>query len=67
MLQLTVNGQPQALEAPCPLAEALPRLGFSGGFFAVAINGAFVPKSRYASFALQGGESLEVLSPMQGG
>jgi sulfur carrier protein len=67
MLQLTVNGLPHTLEAPCPLAEALPHLGFSGSFFAVAINGDFVPKSRYGSVSLLGGEALEVLSPMQGG
>lgn len=67
MLQLTVNGTSRTLEQACPLPAALERFGFSGGFFAVAINGDFVPRSRYASISLSGGERLEILSPMQGG
>ena len=67
MLKLLVNGESKALSGPCSLHEALERLGHEGGGFAVAVNGTFVPRHRYASLALKGGERLEVLSPMQGG
>lgn len=67
MLQLKVNGEERSLPAPGNLAEALPRLGFEGGFFAVALNGDFVPRGRYAAVHLKSGDALEVLSPMQGG
>jgi len=67
MLQLTVNGEKRTLKHSLALADALPHLGFEGRFFAVAVNGDFVPRHQYPSFQLIGGESLEVLSPMQGG
>jgi len=34
---------------------------------ATALNGEFVPRSRYASQQLEAGSQLEILSPMQGG
>jgi sulfur carrier protein len=34
---------------------------------ATALNGEFVPRSRYASQQLEAGNQLEILSPMQGG
>ena len=67
MLKLTVNGRTVALEEACDLARALNRWGHSGSGFAVAVNGSFVPRSSYESFLLRGGESIEVLVPMQGG
>lgn len=67
MLELTVNGEKARLEEACPLDQALKKLGFEGGHFAVALNGEFVPRSTYRHCEIQGGESLEVLSPMQGG
>ena len=67
MLNLTVNGEAKTLEAPCSLAGALPRLGYEGKHFAVAVNGDFVPRHRYSDIQLEGGEQMEVLFPMQGG
>lgn len=67
MLQLTVNGEPQTLTKPEVLAQILTELGFGGQHFAVAVNGDFVPRHEYPSYQLKGGETLEVLSPMQGG
>lgn len=35
--------------------------------FAVALNTQFIPRSQYADTALQEGDDLELLVPMQGG
>ncbi|MBB6523176.1 sulfur carrier protein ThiS [Pseudoteredinibacter isoporae] len=35
--------------------------------FAVALNAQFIPRSQYADTALQEGDDLELLVPMQGG
>ena len=67
MLKLQVNGEPRELDQPCPLTEALTAWGHQGRRFAVAIDGEFVPRGRYDQVTLRGGESIEVLSPMQGG
>ena len=67
MPRLLVNGKTVAFEEPCTLEQALRTLGHRGRTFAVAVDGAFVSRDRYATFRLDGGESLEVLSPMQGG
>ncbi len=67
MLQLTVNGKKIELEGPCMLDKVLKELGHEGRQFAVAVDGDFVPRESHASYALEGGEALEVLSPMQGG
>ena len=66
-MRLTVNGEAVELEGPCILEEALLELGHEGRHFAVAVDGNFVPRGRYASLCLQGGEQVEVLKPMQGG
>ena len=67
MLRVTLNGQPAELDEATALDQALVLWGHEGGKFAVAVNGDFIPRSQYDQFTLQGGESIEVLSPMQGG
>ncbi|CAM2008013.1 sulfur carrier protein ThiS [Acanthopleuribacter pedis] len=67
MIELTLNGEAGQLAKPMRLDEFLADRGFHGRGFAVALDGDFVPRSRYADVTLRGGESLEVLSPMQGG
>ena len=63
-----VNGERRELEgSSLALDRTLVDLGFTGKHFAVAINGDFVPRHGYESCLLQGGERLEILSPMQGG
>lgn len=67
MLILIVNGESKSLPTSGTLEEALVELGFQGKHFAVAMNDVFVPRSQYRDTQLQGGERLEILSPMQGG
>jgi len=67
MLELTVNGETAQLEGPINLAEALPIWGYDQPYFAVAVNGEFVPRRQYPQVQLNGGEKLEILTPRQGG
>jgi sulfur carrier protein len=49
------------------LEAALQELGFVDMAIATAVNGELVAASERAHFALQAGDRLEVLAPMQGG
>ena len=52
---------------PGTLAAALENLGFTGRKIATAVNGRFVPAPARAATALNDGDKLEVVAPMQGG
>lgn len=65
-MRIKVNGA--ALEvAATTVAAALHELGFGTARVATALNGDFLPESLRAGQALQDGDQLEVLAPMQGG
>lgn len=65
-MKLIVNGQ--ALEAKAPtLAELLTELGYEGGWYATALNSAFVPAPERAATQLSEGDRVEILTPRQGG
>ncbi len=65
-MKIIVNGEPRELAAKT-LAEAVTMLGYTGDYFAVALNRACVPRSRHAATALKDSDEIEILSPMQGG
>ncbi|AFV00977.1 sulfur carrier protein ThiS [Simiduia agarivorans] len=66
MISITFNGEPRQLPAAMPLRDALAALNASGDF-AAALNGQFVPRSRYAEQNIQAGDQLDLLSPVAGG
>jgi sulfur carrier protein len=45
----------------------LDELGYDGGFFAVAINHEVVPRRRWDDRDLADGDSVEIVTPRQGG
>ncbi len=49
------------------LSDVLDELGFTSSAMATAVNGRFVPRDARAMSALNDGDQLEVLAPMQGG
>ena len=49
------------------LDQLIAELGYGGATVATAVNGDFVPKSQRAKHALQAGDRLEILAPLQGG
>lgn len=68
MLKVKLNDQEKFLEKPTPLQQALADWGYyQGKAFAVALNGAFVARSRYAQTELQDGDVIDILTPLSGG
>lgn len=65
-MRIEVNGETREVTG-ASLADALAELGWAEARVATALNGAFVPKFARAETALQQGDRLEVLAPMQGG
>ena len=64
-MQINLNGHPQTITATT-LAAALAELGLNGPL-ATALNGQFVAAQARATTALQNGDRIEALAPMQGG
>lgn len=69
-MPLVLNGKPHPLTAATTLEALLVQLGYEPKSVAVAVDGAFLPRSQYATFQLSAdseNQALEILSPMQGG
>jgi len=66
-VDVTVNGEAQALPAGCHVAELLRRLGLEPRKVAVERNEAIVPRSLYTRTLLQPGDSLEIVHFIGGG
>lgn len=65
-MQILVNDEKQKVQAN-NIAELLNELGYEVIKIAVAVNTEFVPRSKYASFALTEGDHVDVLTAVQGG
>lgn len=63
---VTVNGERHEVEA-ANVAALLDALGYEGGFFAVAVNQEVVRRANWAETPLAEGDSVEILTPRQGG
>lgn len=68
MISVSVNNTPRSLTS-ASLLELLDTLQADrqGAPFAVALNGDFVPRSRYAEIELKNGDALDIVSPVGGG
>lgn len=67
MVTVIINGQKKSFTAPLNLYDVLEQEEFIGMLIAVARNGAFVPKTEYKNTAVNDGDQLEIVAPMQGG
>lgn len=67
MISVSVNNQAKECDPEQPLAGLLDTWGFDSAKVAVAVNGDFVPRSRYAQTQLRAGDRVDVLAPVQGG
>lgn len=65
-MSITVNGEAHE-HAATTIAELLEHLGYQAGSVAIACNEAFVPRASYAETAVQPGDRIEIVAPMQGG
>ena len=66
-LQLVINGKTKDVEDVQNVSDLLLKLGYEKDSVAVACDGIFVSRSKYADIQLQDGKELEILVPMQGG
>ena len=67
-MQLIVNGTSHTLDqSELTVQQLLKTLGYDEQSIAVAIDGAFVARNRYAQLNLTDQQQLEIVSPMQGG
>ena len=65
-MQITINGERREVRA-ATLAELIAEMGLADRPVATAVNGNFAPKGQRAETPLAPGDSVEILSPMQGG
>jgi sulfur carrier protein len=68
MTRLTVNGVDEEVAA-ATIAQLLATRGIDPGarFLAVAVNGAVVRRATWDEAALQAGDAVEIVRPLQGG
>ena len=64
-MTITINGELLTIKSAM-LVDVLQNLGAKPPF-AVALNGEFIPQSLHASTTINEGDSIELLSPIQGG
>lgn len=65
-MQILINQQALELAEPAMVADALAAFGARPPF-AVAVNGQFVSRTRYAAQPLAPGDRLDVVQPVAGG
>jgi sulfur carrier protein len=67
MVEITLNGACQQLEAPLSVAALLSRQGLAGKRVAVERNGEIVPRSRHAEVVVGAGDCIEIVVAVGGG
>ena len=65
-MQIVINGEPTKTGAQT-LAELCAALGFAGAKVATAVNGNFVAKRNRDRLRLAENDSVEIVTPRQGG
>ncbi|MDQ3905783.1 MAG: sulfur carrier protein ThiS [Actinomycetota bacterium] len=66
-MTVTVNGKPWDLPDGATLADVLHRLGAPSRGVAVAVDGAVIPRARWAGTTLLAGAAVDVVTAVQGG
>ena len=65
-MRVTVNGEQKDVAAT-RIDALLGELDYAGTHFAIALNYDVVPRGRWADTALAEGDTVEILTPRQGG
>ncbi|MFP7722152.1 sulfur carrier protein ThiS [Lysobacter sp. A3-1-A15] len=66
-MDITLNGEPRALQAAPTIAELLDVEGLAGRRVAVEVNGTIVPRGVHASHTLAEGDRVEIVHALGGG
>ena len=67
MISVTLNGEAREMSDSLTLSVAMGSWSYQGDSFAVAINETFIPRSQYGQTEIKNGDSIEVVSPLEGG
>ena len=67
MINITLNGKPQAVADPSSIAALLEQLGLAGKRLAVEVNHEIVPRSAHANQLLAEGDVVEIVHAIGGG
>jgi len=67
MLTLSLNGETVQCEPASNITLLLDQEGYETQKIAVAINGDFVPRSRYGEVTLNNGDEVDVIQAVGGG
>ncbi len=67
MISITINGQRKNFNAPLNLYDVLEQEDLIGMMIAVARNNAIVPRAHWPDTAMNDGDLIEIVAPMQGG
>ncbi|WP_027329067.1 sulfur carrier protein ThiS [Marinimicrobium agarilyticum] len=67
MINVSLNNEAAEIPDQTLLSEALAQWDYGEQKLAVAINGEFVPRSRYGEVALREGDRLDIVKPVGGG
>ncbi|MEP2979973.1 MAG: sulfur carrier protein ThiS [Lentilitoribacter sp.] len=65
-MTIVLNGEKVEINA-ASLNEVLDELGYKEAKVATAVNEEFIPETLRSTIALNDGDRLEILAPMQGG
>ena len=65
-IALTINGERRSVHART-LRGLLAELELEGEFFAIAVNRRVVTRARWDETSLNDGDSVEIVTPRQGG
>jgi sulfur carrier protein len=66
-VQITLNGEPRALEGAQTLADLVAALGQPPQSLATAVNGEFVPRAAREAVQLREGDAVFTFQPITGG
>lgn len=62
-----MNGKPRDARNGITVNGLLEEIKVDARYVAVAVNGAFVPRSEYGETAIRKGDDVEIVSPQAGG
>ncbi|SFV62996.1 hypothetical protein MNB_SV-3-1615 [hydrothermal vent metagenome] len=67
MIEIIVNGKRKTIPEGLNIKKMIEAIEHKGEGFAVALNGMFVALSTYETTIVKDNDSIEILSPVQGG
>ncbi len=67
MIKVSVNGEIKELQKGLNVSQMIEALNYKTKGFAVAINTTFVSIKNYEETIIKGGDTIDILAPVQGG